>query len=91
MHRHGQSVGTGFGFAGFDQRDLERIQIVKIPLALFNFFRIEALTGFKAYCPAYDDILNTVTTMILAHACAGVDVGSAAYAEGVNVALESLA
>ena len=41
--------------------------------------------------PAYDDILNTVTTMILAHACAGVDVGSAAYAEGVNVALESLA
>lgn len=41
--------------------------------------------------PAYDETMDAITSLILAHACAGVDVGSAAYVEGVNAALESIA
>ncbi len=41
--------------------------------------------------PAYDETLNAITSLILAHACAGVDVGSDTYVKGVNAALESIA
>lgn len=33
---------------------------------------------------------DTVESLILAHACAGVDVESAAYIEGVNTTLEAV-
>jgi len=41
--------------------------------------------------PHLDEAMDAITSMILAHACAGVDVGSAAYAEGVEAGLQCIA
>lgn len=41
--------------------------------------------------PHLDEAMDAITSMILAHACAGVDIGSAAYAEGVEAALQCIA
>ncbi len=37
-----------------------------------------------------DDSVDAIESLILAHACAGVDVESDAYIEGVNTALETI-
>ena len=37
-----------------------------------------------------DDAIDATESLILAHACAGVDVESAAYIEGINTALEAI-
>lgn len=50
---------------------------VKLPRALGN--------------PYIDDALDALSSLILAHACAGVDVESEAYVEGVNTALDAIA
>jgi len=39
---------------------------------------------------AQDPALGAVVSLILAHACEGVDVGSAEYARGINVALDAI-
>lgn len=39
---------------------------------------------------APDCQLEALESLILAHACAGVDVESAAYIEGINTALEAI-
>jgi len=37
-----------------------------------------------------DDALDAFTSLILAHACAGVDVESKAYVKGASVALDAI-
>lgn len=39
---------------------------------------------------AQDDSIDAIESLILAHACAGVDVESDAYIEGINTALETI-
>ena len=41
--------------------------------------------------PYTDNALDAFTSLILAHACAGVDVESPAYVKGVDVALDAIA
>ena len=53
------------------------------------------MTGAVALPPsigdAYGDAaLDAFTSLILAHACAGVDVESEAYAKGASVALDAI-
>jgi hypothetical protein len=38
----------------------------------------------------HDNAVDALTSLILAHACAGVDVESPAYVKGVNVALDAI-
>lgn len=38
----------------------------------------------------HDNAVDAITSMILAHACAGVDVEAEAYAKGVNAALNAI-
>lgn len=40
---------------------------------------------------AQDDSIDAIESLILAHACAGVDVESDSYIEGINTALEVIA
>lgn len=37
-----------------------------------------------------DDATDAIESLILAHACAGVDVEADAYIEGINTALEAI-
>ena len=39
---------------------------------------------------AYNDAIDGVESLILAHACAGLDVSSAAYVEGIQTALDAI-
>ena len=40
---------------------------------------------------AYDAAIDGLESLILAHACAGIDVTSAAYAEGITTAVDAIA
>jgi hypothetical protein len=40
---------------------------------------------------AYEAALDAITSLVLAHACAGIDVGSPKYVEGLNVVIEACA
>ena len=37
----------------------------------------------------FNNMIDGITSMILAHACAGIDVTSPAYIEGIEVAVEA--
>ena len=39
----------------------------------------------------YDNAIDTLSSLILAHACAGVDVESEAYVKGINTTLDAIA
>jgi len=41
--------------------------------------------------PEYKAAVNALLSVILAHACAGVDVEAPAYLEGIEVAVDSIA
>ena len=45
----------------------------------------------EAASPEYRAAIDGLLSVILAHACAGVDVESPAYLEGVEVAVDSIA
>ena len=38
----------------------------------------------------YEAAIDAVESMILAHACAGVDIASSAYAEGIETAVDAI-
>jgi hypothetical protein len=38
----------------------------------------------------FEDAIDTMESMILAHACAGVDIESAGYIEGIETAVEKI-
>jgi hypothetical protein len=40
---------------------------------------------------AYSSAVDALESLILAHACAGVDIAAPAYLEGVEVAVEAIA
>jgi len=39
---------------------------------------------------AYNASLNVIESMVLAHACAGIDISLAAYVEGIVTALDAI-
>ena len=39
----------------------------------------------------YDAAIDAIESLILAHACAGIDIASPAYLEGVETAIEAIA
>lgn len=39
----------------------------------------------------YNHMMDAITSMILAHACAGIDVAAPAYIEGIETAVEACA
>jgi len=41
--------------------------------------------------PEYEAAIDGLLSLILAHACAGIDVKSPAYLQGIEVAVESIA
>ena len=43
------------------------------------------------YDPAYNASIDAVESLVLAHACAGMDVESAQYQEGLHLTLETIA
>jgi len=73
------------------------MKTINIPTSYGNIIVDVANKGGAVTLPpvlegeAYDAALDAFTSLILAHACAGVDVGNSAYAKGVNVALEAIA
>lgn len=53
----------------------------------------EILSGFADAADYFDprvDDVNLIESLILAHACAGVDVQSLAYIEGITNALQAI-
>lgn len=53
----------------------------------------EILSGFADAAEPFDsgvDAVDYIESLILAHACAGVDVQSPAYIEGITTALEAI-
>jgi len=46
---------------------------------------------FSRNVDAYDHAINGLESLILAHACAGIDVASPAYLEGIETAVEAIA
>jgi hypothetical protein len=41
--------------------------------------------------PDFDNMIDAIEALVLGHACAGVDVESPAYAEGLQTAFQALA
>jgi hypothetical protein len=50
----------------------------------------EISKGESDFSFAQDDAIDAIESLILAHACAGIDVESPAYIEGINTTLEAI-
>lgn len=50
----------------------------------------EIVNGFDRDDSISDEALDALESLILAHACAGIDVGSPAYLEGIETAMDAL-